>query len=289
MHPRHRSVPGGGASRLADAVELAQYDALSSHGYGLHELSQPYSPAVPDPPRPPHTSSVGPGPSPSLADGWKAWAAYGLIAANVTTFAFELVEGAGLAGPDPEEMIALGGNFGPFTCHGQAWRLVTAMFLHYGVIHIGMNMVCLYQVRFVERMLGRAEFLALYFATGLVGGLASVAIHPLAVSAGASGAVFGMFGAFAAVMVARRARIDPGVWQRTMRSLGTFFALNLVLGLSQRGIDVTAHVGGLATGFVGGFALAKTARPGSRPLMRALIVAAVGAAIAYGGIHALPR
>lgn len=203
-------------------------------------------------------------------------------------FGFELVKGAGLGGPDPEQMIALGGNFGPLTGNGQAWRLLTAMFLHYGIIHIGMNMVCLYQIGIVERMLGRAEFVALYFASGLVGGLASLATHPNAVSAGASGAVFGMFGAFTAVMIVRRKRIDPGAWKRTMRSLSTFFAINLVFGLSARGIDLSAHVGGLAAGFVGAFVLARTASPKARPLLRALIVAAVGAGISFGGLYLLP-
>jgi rhomboid protease GluP len=214
---------------------------------------------------------------------------YGLIAANLAMFAFELVRGAGLMGPSPQAMIALGGNFAPLTCDGEPWRLLTAMFLHYGLIHIGMNMVCLYQIRFVERMLGRAEFLALYFAAGLVGGLASLVTHPNAVSAGASGAVFGMFGAFTAVMVVRRKQVDPGQWQRTMRSLGTFFAINMVFGLVQTGIDLAAHVGGLAVGFVGAFALAKTASPQARRPLRALAVAVVGAGIAFGGLYALPR
>jgi len=211
------------------------------------------------------------------------------MAACVAMFAFELARGASASGPTPLEMIALGGDFVPLTRNGEAWRLVTAMFLHYGVIHIGMNMVCLYQIRFVERMLGRAEFLALYFAAGLIGGLASLATHPSAVSAGASGAVFGMFGAFTAVMVVRRKQMDPGAWQRTMRSLGFFFAINLVFGLAQSGIDVTAHIGGLATGFVGAYLLTKTARPTAKSLLRALVVAVVGAGIAFGGLYALPR
>jgi rhomboid protease GluP len=241
-------------------------------------------------PRPPLSPSQPAAPqAPAVADAWKAWVTLGLIAANVAAFAFEAVSGASLWEPQPLEMIALGANFGPLTCHGEAWRLLTAMFLHYGVIHIGMNMLCLYQIRIVERMLSRAEFLALYLASGLVGGLASVVVHPNSVSAGASGAVFGMFGAFTAVMVVRRARMDPWVWQRTMRNLGTFFALNLVIGLSQRSIDLAAHVGGLVAGFVGGFVLARTARPTSKPILRALVVAAVGAAIAFGGIAALPR
>jgi rhomboid protease GluP len=223
------------------------------------------------------------------ADTWKPWVTYGLIAANVAMFVFELAQGASPSGPTPQEMIALGGDFAPLTRNGEAWRLVTAMFLHYGIIHIAMNMVCLYQIRFVERMLGRAEFLALYLAAGLVGGLASLATHPTAVSAGASGAVFGMFGAFTAVMVVRRKQIDPGAWQRTMRSLGSFFALNLVFGLAMSGIDVTAHVGGLAVGFLGAFVLAKTASPAPRHLLRALVVAGVGAATAFGGLYVLPR
>jgi rhomboid protease GluP len=247
-------------------------------------------PPHPDPPRPLYDPGrAPPGRAPSPVDGWKPWVTYGLLAANFAMFAFELAEGASLSGPTPQEMIALGGDFAPLTRNGEPWRLVTAMFLHYGAIHIGMNMVCLYQIRIVERMLGRAEFLALYFAAGLVGGLASLATHPHAVSAGASGAVFGMFGAFTAVMVVRRKQIDPGAWQRTMRSLGTFFAINMVFGLAQSGIDVTAHLGGLAVGFVGAFVLAKTARPTANPLLRGLVVAAAGAGIAFGGLYALPR
>jgi rhomboid protease GluP len=257
-------------------------------------LSQPPSFPPPDPQRPQYLPQGEPehpvaGRAAPETDGWRPWITYGLIAANLAMFAFEVAETASLSGPSPQEMVALGGNLAPLTRDGEAWRLLTAMFLHYGVIHIGMNMVCLYQIRIVERLLGRAEFLALYFAAGLVGGLASLATHPHAVSAGASGAVFGMFGAFAAVMVVRRDRIDPVAWRRTMRSLATFFAINVVFGLSQSDIDLSAHVAGLAVGFVGGFALAKTSGPASRPLLRALVVAIVGAGTAFGGLHALPR
>lgn len=219
----------------------------------------------------------------------KPWATYALIAANVAMFAFELASGASLGGPNAHQMLALGADYGPLTAGGQPWRLVTAMFLHWGVIHIGMNMVCLYQVRIVERMMSHAEFIALYFASGLVGGLTSLAVHPLAVSAGASGAVFGMFGAFAGVMLVLRAKFPPDVWSRTMRSLGMFFGLNLVFGLSQRAIDMSAHLGGLATGFVCAYVLAKTARPAARPLLRALVVLGLGAAIAFGGLRVLPQ
>jgi rhomboid protease GluP len=248
-----------------------------------------HHPPHPDPPRPIYAPPAAPA---AIADPWKPWVTYGLIAANVAMFGYELAQGAGLGSPDVEQvtkMIALGANNGPLTLHGQPWRLVTAMFLHYGLVHIGMNMLCLYQIRFVERMLGRGEFLGLYLASGLVGGLASLAIHPNAASAGASGAVFGMFGAFTAVMVVRRKQVEPGAWQRTMRSLGSFFAINLALGLAVSGIDVTAHIGGLVVGFAGAFVLAKTARPGASSLLRGLLVGALGAAVAFGGLHVLAR
>jgi rhomboid protease GluP len=190
-------------------------------------------------------------------DGWKPWATYGLIAANVVAFAVELAVSGQLSGPDLEAMVSLGANFGPLTAGGQPWRLVTSMFLHFGVVHLGMNMLCLYQVRVVERLLGRASFLGLYLVSGLMGSIVSVVTHPNVLSAGASGAVFGMFGAFAAVMVAARKRIDPRAWSQEMRSLGTFFALNLAIGLSARGIDLAAHLGGLVAGFIGAFALTK--------------------------------
>jgi rhomboid protease GluP len=218
----------------------------------------------------------------------RPWATSVLLAANLAMFGVELVAGAGIH-PDPRSMIALGGNYGPLTTGGEAWRLLSCMFLHYGALHLGMNMACLWQIRVVERMLGHAEFLALYLAAGLVGGLVSVASHPEAVSVGASGAVFGMFGAFTAGMLVRRRQIDPVAWRGTMRSLATFFALNLVLGLSERAVDLGAHAGGLAAGFAGAFVLEKTVRPGSSHLLRALAVAAIGAAATFEGVHLLSR
>jgi membrane associated rhomboid family serine protease len=90
-------------------------------------------------------------------------------------------------------------------------------------------------------------------------------------------------------MIARRKQIEPGAWQRVMRNLGSFFALNVVFGLAQSSIDLTAHIGGLAAGFAGGFVLSRTARPAAKHLLRALVVAMVGAGTAFGGLYALPR
>ncbi len=215
---------------------------------------------------------------------WRPWVTYALIAANIAMFAVELGKGAGLTGATPKQMIELGGDFAPLTLHGEWWRLLSAMFLHYGALHIGMNMLCLYRVSVVERMIGRCEFLAVYLAAGLLGGIASLMRHSDAVGAGASGAVFGAFGAFAAIMIVRRAEFDPQVWSRTMRSLGSFFGLNLVIGLSSPTIDMSAHVGGLITGFVAGFVLAKTAKPSANQALRALLTVVLAAGLAAGAL-----
>src|ERR1700733_4850119 len=149
------------------------------------------------------------------------WITYALIAANLAVFVLEIVHGADPLSPTPQQIIDLGGGFPPLTLHGQWWRLGSSMFLHFGVLHIALNMVCLYQARVVEQLFGRVEFLAIYLLAGLGGGIASLlASTGSIVSAGASGAVFGVFGAFGAFLALRRSQMENEAWQRTARSIG---------------------------------------------------------------------
>lgn len=171
-----------------------------------------------------------------------------LILANVAMFVVELVQGANVLAPDARVLFRLGGSYPAAVLDGQWWRLGSSMFLHAGVIHITTNLVCLYQARIVEAIFGHARTLAIYLVAGLGGGLACVFFGPPAVGVGASGAVFGIYGAFATFLLLRRAAIPPEVWQPLIRSLGSFFVLNLVIGLSIRNISLTAHVGGLIVG-----------------------------------------
>ena len=171
-----------------------------------------------------------------------------LIIANVAMFVVELLGGADFLAPSGRQLFRLGGSVPAAVLAGQWWRLGSSMFLHAGVIHIATNMLCLYQARIVEAIFGHARTLAIYLAAGLGGGLACVFVGPPAVSVGASGAVFGIYGAFAAFLLLRRALIPAEVWQPLMRSLGSFFVLNLVIGLSVQSISLTAHIGGLAVG-----------------------------------------
>ena len=207
------------------------------------------------------------------------WVTYFLIAANVVMFAIEVAAGADLVQPDAQKVLELGGNFAPLTLGGQWWRLGSSMFLHFGVLHLAMNMLVLYQGRIVELLYGRIRFAALYVAAGLLGGVASLLRGHLAVAAGASGAVFGVFGAFGAFLLVRRDRIDPDAAKATARSLAMFVVLNLAVGLGIKGIDLSAHIGGLLGGFLGGIAVLYGERAARHATVRALAVLAVAVGI----------
>ncbi len=141
----------------------------------------------------------------------------------------------------------------------QAYRLLTAMFLHFNWLHIGVNMWSLWAVGVItERIFGSGKYALIYFASGIIGGLASAIITPLVPSLGASGAIFGIFGAFGAFILMRRRQLGPaanfyiGQWV-------FFLVINLVFSFSFPGIDAWDHVAGLAAGFILGAIFVATA------------------------------
>jgi rhomboid protease GluP len=219
----------------------------------------------------------------------RPWVILALIAINLVVFAIELARGADPMSPSTDALLPLGANYAPRTLGGEPWRLVTAMFLHFGALHVGMNMLCLWQGRIVEQLFGRVRFAAIYLTSGLVGGVATLLRDVPVVSVGASGAVFGVYGAFAAFLWLRRARIPVDVWQRTARSMATFLGLNLFIGLSVPGIDMRAHVGGLAAGFVCGAVLLAGARAAEQGTRRAIALLVAGVVVAAAAVVILPR
>ena len=162
-------------------------------------------------------------------------------------------------------LIRAGGNFAPLVQKGQEWRLLTALFLHGGLLHVGLNMFALHQAgQIIERLFGRAGFALIYVGAGLVGNLASLWWRQGPVSVGASGAIFGVYGALLAYLMLQRGSV-PGEVFREMRS-GTlgFIGYSLFAGYSLPGIDNAAHLGGLAGGLLLGAAFAEpvtTSRP----------------------------
>jgi rhomboid protease GluP len=181
-----------------------------------------------------------------------------LIVLNSLVFLAMLTQGAGWLHASTGLPLAWGANFGPATKDGEWWRLGSAMFLHFGVFHLGMNMFSLWDGgRLVERMYGPARFILIYVIAGLTGNLLSLfAQGDQAVSAGASGAIFGVYGALISYLWLARHRQNAGEYKRLFWGALLFAMLAIGLGFLIKGIDNYAHLGGLAGGLFIGLMLA---------------------------------
>jgi rhomboid protease GluP len=181
-----------------------------------------------------------------------------LIVINVVVFLAMVVGGVGPIQPTPDSLLGWGANYGPLTTHGQWWRLITAMFAHAGIVHLAFNMYCLFRIGlFAERVFGNVRFAGLYFLAGIGGNLASLYWHPLQVCVGASGAIFGIFGAVLGLLISRPNAVPVNRAQGLTKDAVTFVAVNLLYGMMQPEVDMAAHVGGLVTGLVVGLILAR--------------------------------
>jgi rhomboid protease GluP len=180
-----------------------------------------------------------------------------LIALNVLVFLAMVASGVSLTQPTIRDVFHWGGDFGPATLdQHQYWRLLTSCFVHFGIIHIGMNMYVLYLIGpFIETVFGRARYLLVYFIAGLAGSIVSVSIHPMAVGAGASGAIFGLYGAVFGFLLIRRRVLNPAATNSIAKSAGIFVLYNVVYGSVSRTTDLSAHLGGLLAGFLVGMLL----------------------------------
>jgi rhomboid protease GluP len=197
----------------------------------------------------------------------------------VAVFLFQCARGVSPTEPRVEDLLAWGANFGPYVAvDREYWRLFTCMFLHIGFVHLAFNMWCLVSAGpMIERLFGNAAFAAVYLLSGLGGELASVSFHPMVVGAGASGAIFGIFGGLMGFLLVQHQAI-PGAMLRPLRSSATgFIAYNTLFGLTNERIDNAAHLGGLAAGFACGLLLSRRLPvvPGRRGILRR-VAAAVG-------------
>ena len=183
---------------------------------------------------------------------------FGIIAINVIVYIFSSIFSASIIDMDMKTLVDMGALYGPYVVlKGEWWRLFTAMFLHGGMTHILMNMFSLYLIgRGVEMYFEKKAYVSIYLFSGLLGGLASLYMHPDSVGVGASGAIFGVFGALAGFFLAHRDKIEDHS-KAFMKDFGIVLGINLVLGLSIPSIDVSAHIGGLAVGLIGGFVISK--------------------------------
>jgi membrane associated rhomboid family serine protease len=175
-----------------------------------------------------------------------------LVGLNVAIYLLELAIGGQVNGTG-NRIYVEGALFGPLVGNGDWWRLVTSMFLHYGPLHLGLNMLALWWFGgAVEQVLGRGRYLLLYLVSGLAGSAGALLFTPESITVGASGAIFGILGS-ALVLERQRTYVLGG------GAVG-IIVLNLAFTFAIPGISIGGHLGGLAGGALGTLALSRFGR-----------------------------
>jgi rhomboid protease GluP len=197
-----------------------------------------------------------------------------IIAVNAAVFIAMTASGVSPGMPHPLGLIRWGADWGPLTLTTQPWRILTSNYVHAGILHIGLNMWCLWNLgALAERIFDRWTYILTYTACGLAGSIASLRFHPVTPGVGASGAIFGIAGALIAALYLGHLPVPPGALKATLKSLISFAAYNLFFGAVVAFIDNSAHLGGLITGLVLGAALAPrlTSSPDERNSWRRFV------------------
>ena len=171
-----------------------------------------------------------------------------LIDLNILVFIVMIASGVGIMSPSTLSLLKWGADFGPLTLTGDWWRAVTCNFIHIGAFHLLMNMYAfMYVGLLLEDLIGSRRMFMSYLLTGLCSAVFSLYMHGETISAGASGAIFGLYGIFLAFLFFHR--IAKEQRKTLLTSILIFVGYNLVYGM-KAGIDNAAHIGGLLSGFL---------------------------------------
>lgn len=256
------------APALASGHVIAEDSEMSESPEEPRESKEPEAPAPPERAAAATVAAYSiddaDEPPPPRLPAYTPWVSWTLVAVNLGVWLITVALGAHAMSPTPAKLFEQGGNLGVVTLSGEEWRLFTSMFLHAGAFHLAMNAIGLITGgKLVERLFGRGGFLGIYLISGLAGSIAT-ALRPGVVSVGASGAIFGMLGALGAYYALHRDRMDAAT-ARESRGLLVFIAYNVVFGFTQAGIDMFAHLGGLAAGFLCGLAIEVRGGGDARP------------------------
>lgn len=195
-----------------------------------------------------------PEPTPSLPLPLsKPFFTYALLAAIIIVWIMMTLAGGS---DNTQVLINFGANYGPGIINGEIWRLFTSMFLHIGGLHLLFNAYALFIFGLeMERLYGPDRYLVIYILSGLFGSLASFASKgPFVLSAGASGAIFGIIGMNLAFFLLHREDLGRASQVRIQGTLA-IIGINLVFGFVVPGIDNMAHIGGLVAGYLLGYGL----------------------------------
>ena len=269
-------------------------------------------PPAPQPEILPPDNGYLPPPPPPVRRQRPSWAmapaTYLLVGINCAVFLAMVARGVSAGSPTVEQLMQWGANnAGNVLLGGEWWRIVTAMFVHVGILHLATNMWCLWNLALLaEPLMGSVGVIAVYILTGAAGNLLSTLVNWILyhnapggpvfpAGAGASGAVFGIAGALIVLLKSSRLPVPPSELKKLRKSVIYFAVLNLVLGLSISGgnmflhsglnIDNMAHVGGFACGLL--FAVPMVPRIGSpREIfvrrLQVAIVMVVGLLVLFG-------
>lgn len=180
------------------------------------------------------------------------WLTWGLVGLNGVVWALTDFAEFGLKPATAEQLLIWGGNAASEVQRGEWWRLLSATFLHSGLMHLLMNMLGLLAAGvMVERIYGRRLYALVYLGSGLCG--SALSLHfaaQTAVSVGASGAVFGVTGALLVAVLQHREKLPSAFGRDTIMGLSFFILYALMQGFAKEGVDNAAHVGGLLGGAV---------------------------------------
>ncbi len=189
---------------------------------------------------------------------YAAYVTWAVVAINVAVFLldgvlsqFQTFDLMNFGGP----LVEAGAVHAPSVAAGEWWRLITSAFLHLGLLHLAFNMYALWLFGpIIEQLYGHVEYAVLYVLCALGGSVLTILLQPESAAAGASGAIFGLFGL--AFVVSRRRHLLLGPQARAILSqVGTLLVLNLVITFVVPGISWTGHLGGLAVGAILGLML----------------------------------
>lgn len=205
---------------------------------------------------------------------------YVLMAINIAVFVIDLGLGATLTS-GRGELWERGVLLAPGVASGEWWRLITSGFLHYGIIHLAMNMFVLWRIGpQIEKLLGHIQYLALYLASMAAGALGALLLSPEGLTAGASGAVFGLLGAAAAFQISNKINL----WTS---GLGGLIAINLAISLVP-GVSLGGHLGGIIAGGAVGWIMFELERRRQSPLLGVGIAVAIIAMFVAAAVVAAP-
>jgi len=217
---------------------------------------------------------------------------YSIMAACIAVYVAMSVSSGTFVAPTVANVLRWGGTGPGIILKGEWWRLVTAVFVHIGIIHIASNMYVFWGLGMMaERLLGRLNFLAVYLLTGIAGNVLSLLLKPNIVGAGASGAIFGLAGILISVLQFGRLSVPPERLAPLKKEVVKLALYNLVIGAVIPAINNIAHLGGLIYGLLLGvlFAWSSRLEGDGRPKVQriGLVVATLLLAFASYGIRQL--